>query len=104
MSPTLPAARSDDGGRVVVLDRDGTLNAEVHYLSHPDQVALLPGVAEGLRALRSAGCRLVVVTNQSAIGRGYFDEARLDAIHDRLRALLRALSFAGYSRSANRSE
>jgi hypothetical protein len=41
-----------------------------------------------LRALRSAGCRLVVVTNQSAIGRGYFDEARLSAIHDRLRGLL----------------
>ena len=51
---------------VVVLDRDGTLNAEVNYLSHPDQVALLPGVAEGLLALRSAGCRLVVVTNQIA--------------------------------------
>jgi phosphoheptose isomerase len=75
-------------GPVVVLDRDGTLNVEVHYLSHPDQVELLPGVVEGLRALRSAGCRLVVVTNQSAIGRGLFDEARLTSIHDRLRALL----------------
>ena len=77
-------------GPVVVLDRDGTLNVEVHYLSHPDQVELLPGVVEGLRALRSAGCRLVVVTNQSAIGRGLFDEARLASIHDRLRALLGA--------------
>ena len=74
--------------RVVVLDRDGTLNVEVHYLSLPEQVELLPGVVDGLRALRSAGCRLVVVTNQSAIGRGYFDEERLVAIHDRLRALL----------------
>jgi D-glycero-D-manno-heptose 1,7-bisphosphate phosphatase len=73
---------------VVVLDRDGTLNVEVHYLSHPDQVALLPGVADGLLALRAAGCRLVVVTNQSGIARGYFDEARLEAIHARLRALL----------------
>ncbi|HUP76419.1 MAG TPA: HAD family hydrolase [Acidimicrobiales bacterium] len=73
---------------VVVLDRDGTLNVEVHYLSHPDQVELLPGAADGLRALRSAGCRLVVVTNQSAIARGYFDEARLAAIHARLRELL----------------
>ena len=77
-------------GPVVLLDRDGTLNVEVHHLSHPDQVALLPGAVEGLRALRSAGCRLVVVTNQSAVGRGYFDEARLAAIHDRLRALLAA--------------
>ncbi len=77
-------------GPVVVLDRDGTLNVEVHYLSRPDQVELLPGVVEGLRALQSAGCRLVVVTNQSAIGRGYFDEACLSTIHDRLRALLAA--------------
>ncbi|MEO8696154.1 MAG: HAD family hydrolase, partial [Acidimicrobiales bacterium] len=76
------------GGPVVVLDRDGTLNVEVHYLSHPDQVELLPGVVEGLQALRAAGCRLVVVTNQSAIGRGYFDEACLQTIHDRLQALL----------------
>ena len=78
----------DRNAPVVVLDRDGTLNVEVHYLSHPDQVELLPGVADGLRALRSAGCRLVVVTNQSGIARGYFDEERLAAIHARLRALL----------------
>jgi D-glycero-D-manno-heptose 1,7-bisphosphate phosphatase len=75
---------------VVVLDRDGTLNDEVHYLSDPDQVVLLPGVITGLQALRAAGCRLVVVTNQSAIGRGFFDEARLTQIHDRLRELLGA--------------
>jgi phosphoheptose isomerase len=76
------------GTPVVVLDRDGTLNVEVNYLSHPDQVDLLPGVAEGLRRLRAAGCRLIVVTNQSAIGRGFFDEVRLGEIHDRLRSLL----------------
>jgi histidinol-phosphate phosphatase family protein len=74
---------------VVLLDRDGTLNVEVHHLSHPDQVEFLPGAAEGLRRLRSAGCRLIVVTNQSAIGRGYFDEARLREINARLQALLR---------------
>ena len=82
--------RAYGDGPVVILDRDGTLNVEVHYLSHPEQVELLPGVIEGLRALRSVGCRLVVVTNQSAIGRGFFDEARLAEIHDRLRALLAA--------------
>jgi phosphoheptose isomerase len=76
------------GTPVVVLDRDGTLNVEVNYLSHPDQVVLIPGVADGLRRLRAAGCRLIVVTNQSAIGRGFFDEARLGEIHERLRALL----------------
>lgn len=76
--------------RFVLLDRDGTLNEERHYLSDPDDMALIPGVAEGLRRLRDLGLGLVVVTNQAGIAYGYFDEARLDAIHDRLRALLAA--------------
>jgi D-glycero-D-manno-heptose 1,7-bisphosphate phosphatase len=75
---------------VVVLDRDGTINVERHYLSDPDQIELLPGAAAGLRRLRDLGALLVVVTNQSGVGRGYFDEARLAAIHERLAALLAA--------------
>ncbi len=74
----------------VLLDRDGTINTEVNYLSHPARVVLLPGAAEGLRRLRQLGFRLVVVTNQSGIGRGYFDESQLGEIHDRLRRLLAA--------------
>lgn len=73
---------------VVFLDRDGTINVERNYLSDPDQVELLPNAAAGLRKMQELGFRLVVVTNQSAIGRGYFDQARLDAIHARLRELL----------------
>lgn len=76
--------------RFVALDRDGTLITERHYLSDPDQVELLPGAAEGLRQLRTIGLGLVVITNQSAIGRGLFDEARLEQIHQRLRELLAA--------------
>jgi D-glycero-D-manno-heptose 1,7-bisphosphate phosphatase len=76
--------------RFVALDRDGTIIVERHYLSDPEQVALLPGAATGLRALRALGLGLVVVTNQSAIGRGFFDQARLEAIHQRLGALLQA--------------
>ena len=72
----------------IVLDRDGTLIHERHYLSHPDQVELLPGVLEGLSRIRSLGLRLVVVTNQSGIGRGYFSPADLEAVHDRLHSLL----------------
>lgn len=72
----------------VLLDRDGTLNVEKHYLSDPDQLELYPGVAAALRKLRGLGCGLAVVTNQSGIGRGYFDREAVDRVHDRLRSLL----------------
>jgi len=74
----------------VILDRDGALIQERNYLSHPDQVEMIPGVVEGLRELRRIGCGLIVVTNQSGVGRGYFDEARLASIHRRLCDLLAA--------------
>jgi histidinol-phosphate phosphatase family protein len=70
------------------VDRDGTINREVHHLSHPDQLELLPGAAEGLRALCDAGCQLVVISNQSPIGRGMFTEDRLREIHARLTEML----------------
>lgn len=73
----------------VLLDRDGTIIEEREYLRDPDQVQLIPGAAEGLRRLRELGLGLIVLTNQSGIGRGYFDEADLTAVHDRLRHLLR---------------
>jgi D-glycero-D-manno-heptose 1,7-bisphosphate phosphatase len=76
--------------RFAVLDRDGTIIVERHYLSDPEQVELLPGAARGLRKLSELGLGLVVVTNQSAVGRGYFDEKRLDLIHRRLAELLAA--------------
>ena len=74
----------------VVLDRDGTLIAERHYLSEPDGVSLLPGVVEGLRAMRRDGLRLVVATNQAGVGRGRFPEARVGEVHQRLEELLAA--------------
>jgi D-glycero-D-manno-heptose 1,7-bisphosphate phosphatase len=76
--------------RFVLCDRDGTINVEKHYLSDPDQLQLLPSAAAGLRQMAIMGLGLVVVTNQSAIGRGLFDTDRLEAIHNRLRELLRA--------------
>lgn len=72
----------------MLLDRDGTLNREVEYLSRPEQIELLPGVAGALRELRSLGGRLIVVTNQSGIARGYFSGDDLAAIHARFRELL----------------
>jgi D-glycero-D-manno-heptose 1,7-bisphosphate phosphatase len=77
------------GQRFVVLDRDGTVIVERHYLSAPEDVELIPEAAGALRQLRDRGLGLVLVTNQSAIGRGFFDRSRLEAIHEQLRHLLR---------------
>ena len=76
--------------RFVLIDRDGTINVEKHYLSDPDQLELYPGVGAALKRLQDAGFGLAVITNQSGVARGYFDLARLEQIHDRLRALLAA--------------
>jgi len=74
--------------RYVLLDRDGTLIVEKHYLSDPSQIEVLPGAIEGLKLLQSQGFGTVIVTNQSGIGRGYFDEIQLEKVHRRLRSLL----------------
>jgi D-glycero-D-manno-heptose 1,7-bisphosphate phosphatase len=74
--------------KAVFLDRDGTLMADPGYPSKPEQVQLLAGVKEGLIALRSAGFTLVIVTNQSGIGRGFFTETDFWAVQTRLGALL----------------
>ncbi len=72
----------------VFLDRDGTLMEEVHYCRDPEKVRLLPGVREGLACLKFAGYRLVIITNQSGIGRGLITPAEYAAVHARLLALL----------------
>jgi len=74
--------------RFAILDRDGTVIKEKHYLSDPDEVELIPGAAEGLRILREMDLGLVVLTNQSGLGRGYFNQATLDAVHERMTGLL----------------
>ena len=73
-----------------MLDRDGTIIVERHYLAEPRQVELIPGAADGLHRLVEMGFGLVVVTNQSGIGRGYFDRERVDLIHRRMSELLTA--------------
>lgn len=74
--------------RFVALDRDGTIIVEHSYLADPDLVELLPNSGEGLRRIQAMGLGLVVVTNQSGVGRGYFSAARVDQIHQRLCKLL----------------
>lgn len=76
--------------RFVLIDRDGTINVEKHYLSNPAELELLPGAAQAIRRLHDAGWGVGVVTNQSGIARGYFNRSQLDAIHARLHELLAA--------------
>jgi len=67
----------------VFLDRDGTLIDDVGYPGDPAGVRLVEGAAEALVALRQAGFRLVVVSNQSGIGRGLVTEDEARSVHER---------------------
>jgi histidinol-phosphate phosphatase family protein len=80
------AARPRRG--LLVVDRDGTLIEEKHYLADPAGVALLPGVVDGLRAFQARGYDVAVVTNQSGIGRGLFGPDALAAVHAELQRQL----------------
>ena len=74
--------------KAVFLDRDGTINVEVQYLCDVADFQFIAGVPQALKRLKEAGFLLVVVTNQSGIGRGYYDEAALAAIHSHMHAEL----------------
>ena len=82
------SAAPERNKRFVLLDRDGTINDEIGYVLRPEELRLIPGAADGLRELQDLGLGLVVVTNQSPIGRGMLTADGLEAIHDRLRELL----------------
>lgn len=76
--------------KAAFLDRDGVIIEDKEYLGDPEGVRLLPGAAGALRQLHGAGYLLIVVTNQSGVGRGFFTMADLDAVHARLADLLAA--------------
>lgn len=80
-----PQSRND---KVIVLDRDGTIVVDRHYLSSPEDLQFEPGAEVGLRRMVKMGYRLIVITNQSGVARGFFSPARLEEIHVRLRAML----------------
>jgi len=68
----------------VFLDRDGVVSEEVGYLNHISRFRLLPGVPAAIRRLNEAHLPVVVVTNQSGVGRGYFPESLVREVHERM--------------------
>lgn len=74
--------------RAAFIDRDGTILDNMGYLNHPERVKLLPRVASGIRLLKEAGWKIVVVTNQGGIERGYYTHEILHLINMRMLELL----------------
>jgi D-glycero-D-manno-heptose 1,7-bisphosphate phosphatase len=76
MSPMTPA---------VFIDRDGSINEDIGYLSRPDDLVIYPWAAEAIRLVNQSGMKAIVITNQSGIARGLYTEEILNQIHERLR-------------------
>ncbi len=74
--------------RALFVDRDGTLNPDLHYLRDADRLELFPGVGRSLRLARERGDLVVCVTNQSGVERGLYTVADVERIHQRLNELL----------------
>ena len=72
----------------IFIDRDGTLMEEVHYCNDPSKVRLLRQVPEKLRALREAGFKTILITNQGGIGKGLISHAEYESVHARMMELL----------------
>ncbi|MCE1163879.1 MAG: HAD family hydrolase [Bacteroidetes bacterium] len=76
--------------KAVFLDRDGTINRDVGYLSRKEDIEILPGAFEALRTFKRLGFLNIVITNQSGIARGYYTEEELKEIHDEFLKILNA--------------
>lgn len=73
----------------VFVDRDGTINVDVDFLSSPGQLQLIPRSADAIRELNELGIPVIVITNQSGIARGLYSEQDLKLVHDAMDALLK---------------
>jgi D-glycero-D-manno-heptose 1,7-bisphosphate phosphatase len=76
--------------KAVFLDRDGTVNEEVGYMTDLVKLRLIPGAGRAIRQLNDAGFKVVLVTNQSGVARGYFPESLVHETHARLDEMLNA--------------
>jgi D-glycero-D-manno-heptose 1,7-bisphosphate phosphatase len=78
---------------LVILDRDGTVNHDSDdYIKSPEEWVALPGAIDAIAKLNHAGWRVVIASNQSGLGRGLFDVATLNQMHDKMN---KALAKAG---------
>ncbi len=94
--------------KAVFLDRDGTICEEVNYLSRPEDLKLFPFSAEAVRLLNESDFLVILITNQSGIARGFFDEKTLQKIHSKLKkelaesnAKLDAIYFCPHNQADN---
>ena len=67
--------------KAIFLDRDGTINVDKKYLHKIEDFEFLPGVLDGMKMLQNAGYLLIVITNQSGIGRGYYSEKDFEILN-----------------------
>jgi len=83
---------STKGAKFIILDRDGVINQDSdHYIKTVEEWIPIPGSLEAIARLNHAGYRVIVATNQSGLGRGYFDIDTLNAMHQKMQQELSAL-------------
>jgi D-glycero-D-manno-heptose 1,7-bisphosphate phosphatase len=74
--------------RAAFFDRDGVLNVDHGYTHRPEDLEFVPGAVAAVRRLNQAGWRVIVVTNQAGVARGYYDEAAVETFHAAMSAAL----------------
>jgi len=84
----MTTTQTNGGGAAVFIDRDGTLIEEVGYLDRPERVELFPYSVPAIAALNRAGIRVILVTNQSGVARGFFSEDVVARVHHHIAGLL----------------
>ncbi|MHA1728379.1 MAG: D-glycero-beta-D-manno-heptose 1,7-bisphosphate 7-phosphatase [Promethearchaeota archaeon] len=79
---------SSGPNKAVFLDRDGTVNVEINYLHEPEKFKFLPDVPKALKLLQKNGFKLIIVTNQAGIGKGFYDHSDTRRTHEYMTKLL----------------
>lgn len=82
--PQSPSLDTRKASAAIFIDRDGTINEDLGYISKPDDLIIYPWVAEAVRLINEAGLKTIVVTNQSGVARGMYTEDDLRLIHTRM--------------------